>query len=638
MKRVIGNIISPEVFFLLAAPLLFYYYNSKTPPLQASDEFNHFYRVWQVSEGQFLPYKENHRLGGYVPQCVDEFSLPFWWAATNLKYSLSEADINETKKVLYKDTLYTFKDFPNTAMYSPVSYAPQALGVYMAKKYAKTMSAIYYAGRYFAIVFWLVLIFLSIRLMPFGKWLFVLLALLPMHVYITTSLSADTVTNALAFFFTAYTLRIVYQKSRFTYKNLFVLALLLALLATAKVVYIALVLLLLLVPNTHFKNRTHWAMALLGLFVVSGLSAYYWSSAVVMKAYTPYVFYNPKFRDGVILSNCANYYLQKYLITHQPAYLASVVYRSITEHPGTYLNSFIGVLGNFDLYLDKRTTEWAYYLILVTALFNKANVFIPLWHRFVFIAAGVACFFLLLLSQHLTWDCVGEGIVDLIQGRYLIPIAPLLFLSLCNRKINMPVLAPVSTWLLLGFIHPYSLETIYYRYRIDKADEKFSFYCGAEQKDTMGRFLTSHPRVFLASINRQSAEVKKSGKYSVMLNQKNPFACEYRFSGLKRGDMIEVTAWQKGKTAHMALNISDSLLGTRYFADEKIWYTNPSGWGRRHIVWTIKDSLSMNNSAIFFVWNPDVKEAYLDELNFSIRRYKKNYLDSNVIKEMPVFK
>jgi len=634
VKQFFAHILKPHYFFLVVAPLLFYHYNASTPPLQVSDEFNHFWRAYQISEGQFLPYKENRRLGGYIPESVDELLMPYWWVATNLKYSTNSKTIENSFKIKQKDSAYRFVDYPNTALYSPVSYAPQAFGMYVAKKRNLSMGHVYYYGRYFSMAFWMCLIFLSIYYIPFGKWLFTLLALLPMHVFVTNSLSADTVTNALAFMFIALCLHIAYNRNRFKYKHLLLLALLLALLALAKVVYIGLALMLLLIPKTHFKNITHYLCGIGGLFVITAFCAYYWSSLVVMKVYAPHVFYNPLFRNGVALSHCANYYLQKHLIFNAPWYFPNVVWRSISEHPSTYLNSYIGVFGNFDLFLDKRTIEWTYYAILITGLFDVSDIKIKWRHRIVFFAAAFSSFVLLLLSQHLTWDCVGEGIVDLIQGRYLIPIFPLIFLIIVNDNMKWKLLAPLAAISTLLLIHPYSLKVITHRYFVDTADEYFSFYCGGEKKDSLNRFLTSNPNVKLASFNQTSSAIKRSGAYSVKLNKQFPFACEYEFTNLKRGDVVEVSAWQKGGKTQIAMAINDSLRGHIYYADEKVWYHDSLGWGRRHTVWTIKDSLS-NNVVKFFLWNTG-KEVFIDDLHFSIRKFKRNYLDSNFIREMPV--
>lgn len=59
--------IKPHLFFIYAAIFFFIILNIVTPPLQAADEFNHFYRAYQIAEGQFLPNKIDNRLGGEIP-------------------------------------------------------------------------------------------------------------------------------------------------------------------------------------------------------------------------------------------------------------------------------------------------------------------------------------------------------------------------------------------------------------------------------------------------------------------------------------------------------------------------------------------------------------------------------------------
>ncbi|MCK6693665.1 MAG: DUF2142 domain-containing protein, partial [Thermoanaerobaculia bacterium] len=43
-----------------------------TPPFQSPDEYNHFFRAFQVSKGRFYPETLHHnRLGGYLPASLD---------------------------------------------------------------------------------------------------------------------------------------------------------------------------------------------------------------------------------------------------------------------------------------------------------------------------------------------------------------------------------------------------------------------------------------------------------------------------------------------------------------------------------------------------------------------------------------
>src|ERR1700739_1772911 len=127
--------ISPQLFFLYAAVFFFIVFNIVTPPLQAPDEFNHFYRAYQLAEGQFLPNKTDNRLGGEIPNCVNEFVFPYDNAATELRLTLTPKEILHGFTIKHSKEIERFKDFPNTSYYSLVSYLPQTIAIFITKQF-----------------------------------------------------------------------------------------------------------------------------------------------------------------------------------------------------------------------------------------------------------------------------------------------------------------------------------------------------------------------------------------------------------------------------------------------------------------------------------------------------------------------
>ncbi|NJO92119.1 MAG: DUF2142 domain-containing protein [Chloroflexia bacterium] len=67
------NRISPHAFFSFTAGFYGLLMILVTPPFQVADEFNHFYRSYQISTGQFLPLSENNRLIAEVPKSFCNF-------------------------------------------------------------------------------------------------------------------------------------------------------------------------------------------------------------------------------------------------------------------------------------------------------------------------------------------------------------------------------------------------------------------------------------------------------------------------------------------------------------------------------------------------------------------------------------
>jgi len=621
--------IRPEYFFILIALFFEWRFNKVTPPFQVPDEFNHFYKAYVISQGELLPVKQDERLGGNIPYSVREFIFPFQKVATNIKYTTSEGEINHSFNIKFSKKDSLFIDFPNTAIYSPISYAPHALALFISQKFDASLGRMYYNGRYFTFLCWLIAMFFVIRMIPYGKWLMTLLILLPMNLYLANSFSADTVTNIISLLFIAYVLKLSLKEEKITYWNIFWLLVMITLLAFAKVVYIGLVVILFIIPPKQFKSIYFYISGLGFLFLSAFLITNYWSS-LVLDYYTPYINYNPDFRNGICLSNCANYYLQKQLILDHHWYFLNLIYRTIVDHPITYLSSYIGTFGNMDLFLSKNVAYWSYAAIIFVACTEKNEKVTTLIFKPIFLAAVFISFVLLLLSQHLTWDCVGEGIVDLIHGRYLIPLMPLVFLVLTNTFskydwLSAPIV--VITVLLLNIV---SCKAIYPRYFKDSYYEKTEFYCDAEKINDKGEYITTNDSIFLEAGKFRTDSFAHSGKYSAYFDPWIQFNMTYRFKNLRKGDLIEMSGWRRGTIGEMV--VSGHCKGKQqvdfFYNNRSMLFYDEKGWGYMDIAFTL-DKDCDSSDVVFFLWCPDsTKRAYFDDVRFSIKRFKGNYLDS----------
>lgn len=621
--------IRPEYFFILIALFFEWRFNKVTPPFQVPDEFNHFYKAYVISQGELLPVKQDERLGGNIPYSVREFIFPFQKVATNIKYTTSEGEINHSFNIKFSKKDSLFIDFPNTAIYSPISYAPHALALFISQKFDASLGRMYYNGRYFTFLCWLIAMFFVIRMIPYGKWLMTLLILLPMNLYLANSFSADTVTNIISLLFIAYVLKLSLKEEKITYWNIFWLLVMITLLAFAKVVYIGLVVILFIIPPKQFKSIYFYISGLGFFFLSAFLITNYWSS-LVLDYYTPYINYNPDFRNGICLSNCANYYLQKQLILDHHWYFLNLIYRTIVDHPITYLSSYIGTFGNMDLFLSKNVAYWSYAAIIFVACTEKNEKVTTLIFKPIFLAAVFISFVLLLLSQHLTWDCVGEGIVDLIHGRYLIPLMPLVFLVLTNTFskydwLSAPIV--VITVLLLNIV---SCKAIYPRYFKDSYYEKTEFYCDAEKINDKGEYITTNDSIFLEAGKFRTDSFAHSGKYSAYFDPWIQFNMTYRFKNLRKGDLIEMSGWRRGTIGEMV--VSGHCKGKQqvdfFYNNRSMLFYDEKGWGYMDIAFTV-DKDCDSSDVVFFLWCPDsTKRAYFDDVRFSIKRFKGNYLDS----------
>jgi len=302
--------LKPSTFFVAAAFCFELLLNAVTPPLQAPDEFSHFYRAFQVSEGNFFSVKTDHRLGGEMPQGLIDFSAQHKNSAYSLDYTVNHEEILTSCLIGLQPEIRQFQDFANTSYYSPISYLPQALGIVLLKTITSKVGVLYYGGRIFTFLIWLLCMVQVIKLLPIFKWLFTFLMLLPMNPYLVNSFSADTVTNILSFLFIALVLKHVFITATLSRKDVTILTLLVGLLVMAKLVYTGIIFLLLIIPASKFKTQRLKFLKVGGIFLFALAIILYWSGSI-MQYYIPYKDYNPLYSNIASLSACGDYYAQK---------------------------------------------------------------------------------------------------------------------------------------------------------------------------------------------------------------------------------------------------------------------------------------------------------------------------------------
>ncbi len=623
--------IPPHKFFLWAAIFLGVTFNLITPPLQAPDEHDHFRRVYHISEGHFLPEKKDNRLGGEIPVCFKQFFLPYRNLATNLKYTVTKETIFNSFQIPFNNNKKEFEDFPNTSYYSPISYLPQVFAVSVLKQFNCSTGTIYYGGRIFIYLIWLISMYFFIKIVPVCKWLFTFLILLPMNVFISNSYSADTVTIILSFLFIGLVLKYAFDEEYFTNKRLVILVSIAVLLALSKVVYVALALSFFIIPHSKFKTKNYFAFSAATLLACSFIVALIWSK-VVTHYFTPYYQYNEAYKDYCCLSHCANYDEQKNYILNHGTYLFKVIFNSLFRHPYTYLSGYIGNFGNSDMPLPKWLLLLTYFIILLFALTEKNLRLLTKFQKTVFVFASFCAFALLILSQHLTWDCVGEGIVDIVQGRYLIPLFPLVFLLLSGSFLKIKINQPLFTILLLSILSVYSFKIIYNRYFVESYISKTEFECGAEEVNEYGLFNTTNSNITIDGVASQNNKIFRTGKFSVLLSEKTPYGLTYKFKNLCYGDLIEISAWQKGTGAQLIVAGKGKNCGEFYYPNKLIKYSDKNGWDKMEYVFTmnLKCLATDSTEVTFFLWNPEKTETYIDDLKFSLKKFDTNYLDNKL--------
>lgn len=436
-----------------------------TPPFQAPDEPAHFFRAYQVSDFNFSPVVKNNATGGYLPKSLmitldilnpgkPDYGTEDYYQRFREALALP---LNRTERNL----LF----FPNMALYAPVLYFPQSAGILIGKLFNLSPLYLLYLARLFNLFFWVFLISLAIRWIPFYKWLFAALSIMPMSVFLAGSANADALVMAYPFLFLAYVLKIAFdEQSTLNWKNLLVLTFLSILVALSKNIYVLMSGLVFIIPASKAKGRKDYVMKLsiyFGFTLTTAAISYFMVQNILNKVEIIELYYggapapliNPEKQIDYILSDI-------------PGFL-SMVFLSFLEKLSIILKSYVGILGWLQIIFPNAYYIFACMVLLMLAIFGEQKKkSIGIKRKVLMVLILLATILAFSFTMYCSWCEPGASRIHNLQGRYFITVAPLAWLVFQNKKLYLPpkslsvifvafaaINTTISVWILLSYFY-----------------------------------------------------------------------------------------------------------------------------------------------------------------------------------------
>lgn len=369
----------PEIIFIVLTFVFGLLFLFVTPYNGVPDEASHVMRACEVADGIFY--------GGKAP-----------------------VGSTECDKALQKEiSLPRTNAFHNTSGYSPVLYSFSSLGLKLGEIWGgKTM---FYLARLFNLIGFIILTALAISITPVFKYQFLIIALLPMTLYEGMSVSADSINNAVAFLFFAYLFKLIFDsKKEVSKKEMFNLSILSVLGAMLKGLIYPVFLFVFLPIKRHKVLFTT-----LCLLISIGVMCY-WSAI------------NPVFTYPDAAMDSA---LNKYMLLHNPLDFVHKFYVTLISRAYWYIPSCIGILGWLKINLYP-----AYFIesILFISSFFVFPVNISKNKKVVALLIFIAFAVLMHVMFYINWTLPSASRIHGVQGRYFIPMLPLLFWVFAQNK------------------------------------------------------------------------------------------------------------------------------------------------------------------------------------------------------------
>lgn len=399
-----------EKIFIYTVPVICLFYMFCIPTFKNHDELWHWFKSYEVSIGQFVTGVDGDTLGTQMPENISKAATDNW---TTIDYEkvkdYLDLDLEpDNKTLLYAET---------SAVYSPVQYIPQGLGIFIARLFTNKVLLLAYAGRLMNMIVSILCIYFAIKKIPFGKKIILMASYIPIAIEGFTSLSSDAMTISVAFLYIAYILSLVFSKENeiIGKKQCVFLTVLSVIIALCKIVYIPLTLLLLLIPKEKFKNQKKMKNVLIIIGIACIINLIWLKVASIYLAH---------FREGDSAVQIRS------IFTNPIKYIQNCLY-TLNVSEGFWITSMFGQNLGWGEFIDVHSfAPYAFFMLTIWIMFIDETIKgkFKKYQKWIIAFVVLAIIGLIFTSLYVQWTTCENDIIMGIQGRYFIPILPLIIL------------------------------------------------------------------------------------------------------------------------------------------------------------------------------------------------------------------
>jgi hypothetical protein len=405
------------------------------PPGQAPDETRHYLRAYHVSEGHLFPEIIDGWGGANLPASVRDVCDTF----DHLRFKEEEKVGDNAFRALWRAPLDPERRVAVSFEWARgglfVAYLPQALAIRLGRTAGLNALGLVYAGRLADLALATLLVGLAIRLAPVGKHVLGLLALLPVAVQQQASLSPDSANIPGSLLLIAMILRVALGATPPAgWGTVAAVAALSAWLTALKVTLAPLTLFCLAVPRAHLGSWRRYLLggAAISLAVLGAYLAVQAAGAVAGGA-AP---------DDEGRPQGAAPQEQMELLRSNPVVLLRVVGNTCVRLAPA-LGDWLFTLGWLDTPMPPSATYPYLVLLVLVALIDRSPGPSPtLRTNAAALATFVAGSLLICLAMYVAWTPFAGDVVLGVQGRYFVPLLPLVLLPLASVPLPPPRMRP----------------------------------------------------------------------------------------------------------------------------------------------------------------------------------------------------
>ena len=437
------------IYLFLVSPIILFQIFF-TPPFQTPDSPNNFNRAYQVSNFRLIGSLRKNLSGGYINSNM--ISLESIFNNLPFHYNNKVTEDQLVKAYSYKwhqnnkPEMYTFASFPNTSVYPPFAYLPQALAIKLGRLENFSILTTYRLSLLSVSLLAVIITYVALSLGSQLSIAIFVTATLPMVTCLYAAIEADALLISAGLLLAAIIAKGIY--SSFYHRHItIILFILVTFLAIQKPPYIGLELLFFIPSFSVSASVSYNLLKRLFLASISSIIVISWIVYAKLLAWTNI---DPNHKS--LISHI-------YFVLHNPYALISMFARTLESQSGSYYSQMVGVLGWLDTPLPKWYYTTALIALAVTAIMTSLKVKFTDW---LFISLSISTSIVMVfVALYADWSPVHTKIIDGVQGRYFLPILPLTFM----------ITAPI----IFYFINTAKIVTGYMHIKLIKYEQQTKF-------------------------------------------------------------------------------------------------------------------------------------------------------------------
>ncbi len=409
------------------------------PPLSAPDEIAHFASAYAISN-QMMGMDRTDEYGFVLMRKEDEFLQNVEQVSGDETRTILGRTLDEDawQKIADRITPIFVSDEQKIMVSSvngqnhttPVSYLAPAIGITIGRLLGVNCIILAFMGRFCNLLLYAGMVYGAVKILPFGKMVLFGVSVLPMALHLAASYSYDTFLMAMCFFFGSYCLHLAYVKPVVEWKDILILAVLAAMFGPCKMVYAVMLGFCLLIPVKKFGNWKQWGVSAAAVLAAFGLAMLFVNRATIT---------NYAVSTDTYVEWAAEPAYSFALIIHNPLMYVRVMYDSLVHLGDEWtLQLFGSTLGNLDPVLSVPfavTVGMAACLVLLSLRNAGEALYMKTWHKVWVLVLAFGCLAGLMTAMLIAWTPLSSSVVEGVQGRYLLPVIPFVFMCMKNDKV-----------------------------------------------------------------------------------------------------------------------------------------------------------------------------------------------------------